>query len=204
MLHTTYQQKKKVSHVTGLGFEHALSNSFIRISLILHLTLRKCQLGKPLINDKQRRNYAWYSTQVPLLPCQGVDPTLLQQGKEERRTGSACSLWAEMKWLNNSPWQPCEPLQWGMRALFQRVRAFWAPTPQRDFHSLNLSHFSKVTCWKSRYFHTSSKITYAVGTQRLETARQHRRWTVPVNVSQSIKRCREGDGCRFLFLQVSS
>lgn len=53
-------------------FEHDLSNSFIKISLVFRITPRKCQLGKPLINDKQPCNYAWYSARLRLLPCRGV------------------------------------------------------------------------------------------------------------------------------------
>lgn len=44
--------KAESQPLTAARFELDLSNTFIRISLIFHITARKCQRGKHLMNDK--------------------------------------------------------------------------------------------------------------------------------------------------------
>ena len=114
----------------GTQFEHDLSKSLIKISLIFCITPRKCQLGKPLINDKQC-NYAWYSAWLRSLPRWGVR-TRLCHGRAR-----AAGLRGEADWLparprselkeNDSAPASDSPVSWFIaetRVLCRRVRAF--------------------------------------------------------------------------------
>lgn len=149
-LHVTSQWEWKPAW-NPAQFEHDLSNSLIKISLVFHITPRKCQLGKPLINDKQHCNYAWYSARLRSLRCWGVDPILLQAHLSNRaaRRGPlpARSLWIEIKWLSTGQWQPSELLHWETRALSQRVHAFPASTRVLSAHTAAMSHHFLPWIW---------------------------------------------------------
>lgn len=116
----------------GTQFEHDLSKSLIKISLVFRITPRKCQLGKPLINDKTAQQLCLiFCVAAIITPLRCAEPPLCCI------RAWAAGLRGEAAWLparprsefkeNDSASASDSPVSWFIaetRALCRGVHAF--------------------------------------------------------------------------------